>query len=159
MVGGQLSTVVIRQSIERLTCHSGTRLVAVALRDGTSFTYTLPWPDRAGVRRTSGETTTGGVPRMSRLMALAIRLERLIGEGAVSNFVDAARIGGISRPRMSQIMALTNLAPAIQEELLFLPKVLPGSDRRQEAALRRIAQLTDWDEQKTLFRLLLDERP
>ena len=76
----------------------------------------------------------------------------------MSNFVDAARLGGISRPRMSQIMRLTDLAPEIQEELLFLPKVLPGSDRFYEAALREIAQVLDWDEQKQMFRALLDGR-
>ena len=53
-------------------------------------------------------------------------------------------------------MALTNLAPAIQEELLYLPKVLPGSDRSWEVALRRISQVTDWSEQKLQFRSLLD---
>ena len=63
-----------------------------------------------------------------------------------------------SAARMSQLMALTSLAPAIQEELLFLPKVLPGSDRRSDRALRLIAQVTDWDEQKQLFRSLLDGR-
>src|SRR4051812_13651636 len=156
ILGNQLSAPVIRQSVERVKYHSGTRQVSATLRNGTRFVYTLARPDRAGVRRTTGDTTTGGVPRISRLMALAIRLERLIGEGAVSNFVDAARLGGISRPRMSQIMTLTNLAPAIQEELLFLPKVLPGSDRHCEKALRQIAQVTDWDTQMPLFRSLLD---
>ena len=53
-------------------------------------------------------------------------------------------------------MKLTNLAPAIQEELLFLPKVLPGSDRFYERELREIAQVIDWAGQKDRFRSLMD---
>ncbi len=53
-------------------------------------------------------------------------------------------------------MKLMNLAPAIQEELLFLLKVLPGSDRFYERELRQIAQVMDWDEQKDRVRSLID---
>ena len=156
MLGLQLSAPVIQQTLARVEYNSNTRQVSATMRDGTAFTYTLAWPSRAGVRRTSGDVSASGVPRVSRLMALAIKLERLIGEGAISNFVDAACLGGISRPRMSQIMRLTDLAPTIQEELLFLPKVLPGSDRYYEAALRDVAQVMDWEEQERLFRSLVD---
>jgi site-specific DNA recombinase len=158
MLGAQLSAAVIQQSVTRVDYHSATRLVSTTMREGTRFTYTLAWPPRAGVRRTTGDISAGGVPRMSRLMALAIKLERLLGEGVVLNFVDAARLGGISRPRISQILRLTDLAPAIQEELLLLPKVLPGSDRFYEGALRDIAQVIDWQQQKEMFRSLIDGR-
>lgn len=156
ILGPQLSAPVLQQSIRRMTYDSGTRLVSTTFEDGTGFTHTLAWPTRAGVRRTVGDSTTGGVPRISRLMALAIKLERLIGTGAISNFQDAARLGGIQCARVGQIMKLTNLAPPIQEELLFLPKVLPGSDRFYERELREIAQVIDWDEQKDRFRSLMD---
>jgi hypothetical protein len=47
---------------------------------------------------------------------------------------------------------LTNLAPAIQEALLFLPKTVRGPDRITENRLRGIASLIDWDAQIQLFR-------
>jgi len=37
-----------------------------------------------------------------------------------------ARIGGVTRARITQLMALTLLAPDTQEELLFLPRVARG---------------------------------
>jgi hypothetical protein len=49
-------------------------------------------------------------------------------------------------------MMLANLAPAIQEALLFLPKTLTGPDRITENRLRRIARLVDWEAQQRLFR-------
>ena len=155
ILGAQLSAHLIRQSLERVSYHSKTRRVSTTMRDGSGFSYTLAWPDRPGLRRTTGDITRGGIPRISRLMALAIKLDRLIGEGIVSNFVDLARLGGISRPRVSQIMKLTNLAPAIQEELLWLPTVLPGPDRFYEKALREIAQEMDWKRQEEMFRSLV----
>ena len=44
------------------------------------------------------------MPRVSRLMALAIKVERLIREGAIRNHCDIAKAGQISRARLSQIM-------------------------------------------------------
>ena len=46
----------------------------------------------------------GAVPRVSRLMALAIRFERLLREGVVSDYAELARLGRVSRPRISQII-------------------------------------------------------
>ena len=51
-----------------------------------------------------------------------------------------------------EILRLTNLAPAIQEALLFLPKTVRGPDRITENRLRTIASLVDWDAQIQLFR-------
>jgi hypothetical protein len=77
-------------------------------------------------------------------------------EGVAGSYTDLARLGHISRPRMSQIMGLTELAPAIQEELLFLPRIVRGRDRIHENELRRIAKVVDWDEQGRLFRSAMD---
>jgi len=61
-------------------------------------------------------------------MALAIRFEGLIQRGEVTAYADLARLGHVSRARLTQIMNLLNLAPDIQEALLFLPLV---SQRRE----------------------------
>lgn len=60
------------------------------------------------------------VPRIARLMALAIHFEGLIRQGLVKDYADLARLGGVSRARITQIMNLLNLPPWKQEEILFL---------------------------------------
>ena len=92
--------------------------------------------------------TPGRIPRISRLMALAIHFDGLIREGQVSDYADLARLGHVSRARITQIMNLLNLAPNIQEELLFLPRVFAGKDTVTEHQVREIAVEVDWWEQR-----------
>ena len=54
-------------------------------------------------------------------------------------------------PIVSEIMRLTDLAPSIQKELLFLPKTIAGPDRIREKALWPVARSLDWDIQKKQF--------
>src|SRR6266851_3593120 len=68
----------------------------------------------------------GRVPRVSRLMALAIRFDNLIRAGEVTGYAELAALGHVTRARMSQVMCLLCLAPDIQEEVLFLPRTLQG---------------------------------
>jgi len=49
---------------------------------------------------------------------------------------------------MTQILNLLHLAPAIQEELLFLPVVLAGTDPMTERDLRPIVTGVDWGKQR-----------
>lgn len=74
------------------------------------------------------------IPRLSRLMALAIHFDGLIREGVAKNYADLARLGGISRARITQIMNLLNLPPWKQEEILFLE----GGSRRARVTERRV---------------------
>ena len=138
--------------------HSGTRRVAVELRDASRLEYVLPLPARRGVRyRGEDAVSHGRTPRISRLIALAIRFERLLSEGAIRNYRELAEVGHVSRPRLTQIMRLAQLAPEIQEQLLFLPCTMQGPDRVVEKQLRYIAGIIDWEKQKELFRALADE--
>jgi hypothetical protein len=66
-------------------------------------------------------------------MALAIRMEKLLGEKKASDYAALASLGSVSRPRISQIMCLTNLAPDIQETLLFLPETIAGPNLLRNA--------------------------
>ena len=61
------------------------------------------------------------VPRISRLMALAIHVQELVDRGEVADYAELARLAHVPRARISQIMNLTLLAPDIQEAILFLP--------------------------------------
>src|SRR5690349_9864793 len=65
----------------------------------------------------------GRIPRISRLMALAIKFDQMIRDGVVADYAELARLGHVTRARMTQIMNLLNLAPDIQVALLFLPPV------------------------------------
>lgn len=90
----------------------------------------------------------GRIPRISRLMALAIRFERLVREGKVTDQSELARLAHVTQPRMTQIMNLNQLAPDIQEELLFLPRVTRGREPLHERMLRPIAAESNWHRQR-----------
>ena len=96
----------------------------------------------------------GRVPRVSRLMALAIRFDELIREGIVADQAELARLGHVSRARLTQIMNLLNLAPDIQEEVLLLLPTERGRDPISERHLRPIAAVADWRRQRQMWRVL-----
>lgn len=93
----------------------------------------------------------GRVPRVSRLMALAIKFDQLIRDGAVADQAELARLGHVSRARLSQIMNLLSLAPDIQEGLLFLPPTVRGRDAVAETDLRPIAAEPAWGRQRGMW--------
>ena len=86
----------------------------------------------------------GRIPRISRLMALAHHLERLVVTGQVKDYAELARLGHVSQARITQIMNLLLLAPDIQEEILFLPKTTKGHDPIKLRHLQPIALEMDW---------------
>lgn len=88
------------------------------------------------------------IPRISKLMALAIRFQGLLRDGTVWDQSDLARLAHVTQPRMTQIMNLLHLAPDIQEELLFLPPVSQGRDPLHEHMLRDLCAEMDWDKQR-----------
>jgi hypothetical protein len=90
----------------------------------------------------------GRVPRVSRLMALALKFDTLIRAGAVTDQAELARLGHVTRARVSQIMNLLHLAPDIQEALLFLPVVERGRDLLVLRDLQSIAITPDWRKQR-----------
>ena len=94
----------------------------------------------------------GRVPRISRLLALAHHCFRLVQSGAIINQSELAHYGQISTTRMTQIMWLDNLAPDIQEEILFLPRTTQGRDPIKEADLRPIAKTLDWNKQRQMWK-------
>ncbi len=63
---------------------------------------------------------------LARRMALAIECKRLIESGVVADAAAMARIAGVTRARMTQILNLNLLAPDVQERLLFVTKSVKG---------------------------------
>lgn len=96
----------------------------------------------------------GRTPRITRLMALAIKFDRLLRDGIARDYADLARLGSVTRARMTQIMNLLNLAPDIQEEILFLPKTTHGRDPVAERQIRHITAAVAWRRQRRLWREL-----
>ena len=100
----------------------------------------------------------GNIPRVSKLMALAIRLEKLVNLGEVRDYADLARLGQVSRARITQIMNMLLLAPDIQEAILFLPRTIKGLDQIRERDLRPIATIPDWRHQRRMWSELVTDR-
>ena len=92
------------------------------------------------------------IPRIARLLALAIRFEGLLRDETTWDYAELARLGRVTRARMTQIMKLVDLAPDIQEQILFLP-LIPGLNERN---LRPIASRIDWDEQRRMFQRITE---
>jgi hypothetical protein len=94
-------------------------------------------------------------PRVTCLLAPAHRFEALVRTGEVKDYADLARVGRVSRARMSQILKLLTLAPSIQEHILWLPPRAGGKESITERDLRNIVSEPRWDRQRTLFEKLL----
>jgi hypothetical protein len=120
--------------------------------DQVSHTFTFrPTRGRNGRPRPPplpADLPQGNVPRIARLMALAHHFESLRQQGTVADYADLARLGGVTRARITQIMSLLNLAPDIQEEILFLPRTTQGRDRISTRSVLPIAQIIDWKMQR-----------
>ncbi len=93
----------------------------------------------------------GRVPRISRLMALAIHMDDLVCRGEVTDYAELARLAHVSRARVTQIMNLLHLAPDIQEEILCLPRSKGGLDPIREKTVRPIAAVPDWRKQRAMW--------
>lgn len=117
-------------------------------RSGKSYATTLT------VGHTARPTFRGRVPRLARLMALAIRCDGLLATGEVETRAGLARRGRVTRARMTQILNLLNLAPDLQEAILFLPRIVAGRDRWTLRQLLPIAAHLDWRVQRKLWREL-----
>jgi hypothetical protein len=131
------------------------------MNTSTVIRGTLPFRRRGSAQEhgaaSATETTKASsprIPRIARLLALARQIDDLVRSGTVCSYAAAARLGHVSRARMSQILALLNLAPDLQEQLLFLQRPARG---RTAPVLRQVLQVAaalDWDEQRRRWRRL-----
>src|SRR5215471_21089792 len=120
----------------------------------------FPHPGRGNHKEPRSDAATallpaGRVPRVARLMALALRLDELVRTGQVANYSALASLGHVTRARICQIVNLLHLAPDIQEALLFLPPTQRGRDAILLADLQPIAATLDWRKQRRRWRQLL----
>lgn len=97
------------------------------------------------------ELPTGRIPRVAKMMALAIRLDHLIKSGQVTDQAELARVGHVSRARLTQLMDLNLLAPDIQEAVLFIDLGAKGTRSLLERDLRKVADVTEWTLQREMW--------
>jgi hypothetical protein len=109
---------------------------------------------RVGVVPIRPANPPGRVPRIAKLMALAIRFDGLIRTGVVRDYAGLARLGHVTRARITQIMNLLQLAPDLQEQILFLPPTVHGRDAIILRELQPIASKADWKKQRSLWQQL-----
>jgi hypothetical protein len=88
-------------------------------------------------------------------MALAIHFDGLLRSGTITDHAHLARLGKVSRARISQILNLLHLAPDIQERLLFLPPLHQARERLHLADLQSLCRQWDWHRQRWLWQTLL----
>jgi hypothetical protein len=96
----------------------------------------------------------GRLPRVTQVLALAIHFDDLIRYGEAKDYADLARLAGLCRERISQVMRLTYLAPDIQMELLYLPPTATGRYPISETSMRRIANHLSWADQRKQWETL-----
>jgi len=127
--------IKVKQKVEIIRGHAGRKQIADASRSRPA-------------------APAGRIPRVSKLMALAIRFDGLVRSGVVSDQSELARLAQVTQPRMTQIMNLLHLAPDIQEQILFLPAVTSGNDPIHEKMLRRVVAENDWARQRQMWETL-----
>jgi DNA invertase Pin-like site-specific DNA recombinase len=99
------------------------------------------------------------VPRIARLMALALKFEQMIRQSIVPDYAELAAVGWVSRARVTQIMNLLNLAPDIQEQILFLGWETAERQGICEQSIRRLSALLLWSEQRRQWTALNSSHP
>ena len=114
----------------------------------------LNWAKHGGYRAKRTSLSTPVPPRIvriARLMALAIKFQDMVDRREVRDYADLARLGYVSRARITQIMNLLNLAPDIQEQILFLGDDSEQHNQIREPNVRPLTQLVEWDAQRMQF--------
>ena len=92
--------------------------------------------------------TPARIPRISRLMALAIKFQDMVDRGEVRDYADLARLGYVTRARLTQIMNLLLLAPDIQEAFLDNSSAWRARSAITERDLRSVSRIVDWADQR-----------
>ena len=118
----------------------GTRGATLRIRAGMHSCRTESLLPTASMD-TAGDAVS---PRLVRLLALAHRWHKLIDGGKVENQSEIARLVGLTRARVTQIMNLRWLNPRLQEQILAQADPDGAVSPR---FLRRLSSMSLWAEQ------------
>jgi len=128
--------------------------------DGTSVQFEVTLPEHQRARKVPHQTQPSQVaprhsppriPRITRLMALAIKFQDMVDRGEVKDYADLARLGHVTRARLTQIMNLLLLAPDIQEELLAATTLKPQGITAHERTTRAVVRMPLWSDQRRVW--------
>ena len=97
-------------------------------------------------------TLPARLPRITRLMALAIKFQDMVDRGEVRDYADLARLGIVTRARLTQIMNLLLLAPGIQAEILNWADSAAQPLGLSERTVRPVAQIPLWSQQLQVWK-------
>lgn len=98
------------------------------------------------------------MPRVVELLRKAQVWQALLASGEVGTQAEIARREGITRARVTQVMALLHLVPEIQRSILALSPVV-GRAGVAERHLRPLCRIRDAREQIAAFSELLGQPP
>ena len=87
--------------------------------------------------------------RVAIMLALAHTIEAAVSAGRLRDQGDAAQRLGLTRPRITQLLALLRLAPDLQERVLFLEAV-DGVEPLTERELRPVTRVLCWADQRAM---------
>jgi hypothetical protein len=90
-------------------------------------------------------------------MALALKFELMIRQAVVPDHAVLSAVGRVSRARVTQIMNLLNLAPDIQEQILFLQWKTAERCGICEQSVRRMSSLLLWSDQRVRWSALISK--
>jgi hypothetical protein len=94
---------------------------------------------------------------VARSLALAHQLRRLLEDGDVPSVSELAARLGVTQPRITQLVNLTYLAPAVQDEIVRLEAV-NGVEPVPERALRDVLREVGWGAQGRRWRAVRDAK-
>lgn len=112
----------------------------VRVRHGQGFVNEAPVV-RLPVRRPA---------RVAIMLALAHSIDAAISAGRLRDQRDAAQRLGLTPPRVTQLLALLQLAPDLQERVLFLEAV-DGVEPLTERDLRPVTRVLCWVDQRPML--------
>ncbi len=91
--------------------------------------------------------------RVARMLALAHHIEAGLAAGRWPSASHAAGILGLSRNRLSQVIALINLAPDLQQQLLALEAVDGREPTTERWLFESVVTLLEWSDQRRAWTL------
>ena len=126
------------------------------------ITATLHRVQRGHGKRFVAEPTPPSAPvarpaRVAVMLALAHQIVAAISTGRLHDQADAARRLGVTRPRITQLLYLLQLAPDIQERVLFL-EAADGIEPLTERNLRAVTHTKAWGQQRILLATVFPPR-
>jgi hypothetical protein len=100
------------------------------------------------------QPTPGRLPRITKMMALAIRLDHFINSCQLTDQTELARADHVSRSRLTQNMDLNLLEPDIQEVILLTGDNSKNQSLLKKCSVRNVARIPSWSVQRRLWKNL-----